>query len=387
LLTNLELIAYIGALHSALLACALVFMPQGNSTSNRLLAGLLAVSGTYLLIAGIGNRPEFLACYLNELASWMALSFGPLLWLYVCSITDASFTFRVKQWLHLLPTVPCLLLISYDLESGFCASTPNRTVGMLITILVVVSMTVYCLLSLAELKRHRQDVEQVVSTVEWNYVFWLRIFVGAIFAFIAFGIVGAVLWELQAMPLFGTGLRIAVFNYLLCYLVVVEALFHPEIFSGRYLELLRLKEQHLSDTAVQAAGEPAERPSSKYQRSGLSEEAMNDYWLRARQHLDDHQLYLHPEMRISLLADGMGVSINHLSQAINVAGGTSFYELINRYRIEHAKNLLNDSTQDYKSVIDIGMASGFNSQSAFYKAFNRIEGTTPARFRKSRAAT
>jgi AraC-like DNA-binding protein len=358
-------------------------MPEGNSTANRLLAALLIASGSYLLIAGIGNRPELLSCSLNALSSWIALSFGPLLWFYVRSITDAGFRFRSRECLHLLPTLPCFLLSVYDLRGVFCDAPPSSAIGTVITVLVIVSLSTYSILSLVRLNRHRQDIKQVVSSVEWNYVIWLRLFIGAIFAYIAFGIIGAVLWEIRAAPLLGAGLRIAVFNYLLCYLVVAEALFHPEIFSKRYRELLRLKEKRLIDPNDQSSERSAENTSTKYQRSGLSNEALNDYWRRANQHLDTHQLYLQPDLRISVLADSMEVSINHLSQAINVVGGTSFYDVINKYRIEHAKTLLNDSAKDYKSVIDIGMDSGFNSQSAFYKAFNRVEGTTPARYRKA----
>ena len=60
--------------------------------------------------------------------------------------------------------------------------------------------------------------------------------------------------------------------------------------------------------------------------------------------------------------------------------GKSFYELVNDYRITHAKGLLRTS---HMTVLDIAYASGFNTKSAFYNAFKEFVDQTPTNYRKS----
>ena len=58
----------------------------------------------------------------------------------------------------------------------------------------------------------------------------------------------------------------------------------------------------------------------------------------------------------------------------------NFTDYINEYRIEEAKQLIQDNS--LYTIEAIGNQSGFNSKSAFYKAFKKITNTTPAKFKK-----
>ena len=57
---------------------------------------------------------------------------------------------------------------------------------------------------------------------------------------------------------------------------------------------------------------------------------------------------------------------------------------VNQYRIEHAKALLSHHEHKNESVLDIAFMVGFNSNSAFYSAFRKAVGQSPAQFRRSR---
>ena len=66
---------------------------------------------------------------------------------------------------------------------------------------------------------------------------------------------------------------------------------------------------------------------------------------------------------------------------LSSGGDSSFFDLVNDYRIEYAKTLL-EKYQDQKvTVIAIAMESGFNSKTSFYLQFRKRTGTTPAKFR------
>jgi AraC-like DNA-binding protein len=60
----------------------------------------------------------------------------------------------------------------------------------------------------------------------------------------------------------------------------------------------------------------------------------------------------------------------------------SFYDYINQYRIEEAKNKLSSSISNNLSysISDIAYQCGFNNRVSFYKAFKKITRTTPTEF-------
>jgi AraC-like DNA-binding protein len=76
-------------------------------------------------------------------------------------------------------------------------------------------------------------------------------------------------------------------------------------------------------------------------------------------------------------------SVNHLSQVINSGFGVSFFDYLNQYRIEHAKELLTTLDGQSNAILNIAFTVGFNSNSAFYAAFKKYVGQTPAQYRRS----
>ncbi len=94
------------------------------------------------------------------------------------------------------------------------------------------------------------------------------------------------------------------------------------------------------------------------------------------------QVFLRSDLTLPKLAKTVGCSVNHLSQVINSGFEMSFFDYLNRYRIDYAKELL--STSDFQSgaILNIAFTVGFNSNSAFYAAFKKRVGKTPAQYRR-----
>jgi AraC-like DNA-binding protein len=124
-------------------------------------------------------------------------------------------------------------------------------------------------------------------------------------------------------------------------------------------------------------------PGRKYAKSGLTGSRLREYKLCLEQVMNRQKLYLQSGLTLPQLAETVGCSVNHLSQVINAGFGVSFFDLINSYRVEHAKWLLND-LDEHGAVLKIAFSVGFNSNSAFYAAFKKHVGMTPAQYRRSR---
>lgn len=123
----------------------------------------------------------------------------------------------------------------------------------------------------------------------------------------------------------------------------------------------------------------------KYAKSGLNNGRLLEYKRRLKTIMESQNTYLQPDLTLPRLAKTMECSVNHLSQVINAGFGMSFFDYVNRYRIDHAKVLLSNADAEGGAVLDIAFKVGFNSNSAFYAAFKKYVGLTPAQYRRSQA--
>ncbi len=120
----------------------------------------------------------------------------------------------------------------------------------------------------------------------------------------------------------------------------------------------------------------------KYAKSRLSTRRLNEYKDRLSQIMQCEQAYLKPDLTLPKLAATVGCSVNHLSQVINSGLGISFFDYLNQHRIEYAKELLSEHDPHRRAILSIAFAAGFNSNSAFYAAFRKNSGLTPAQYRR-----
>lgn len=92
--------------------------------------------------------------------------------------------------------------------------------------------------------------------------------------------------------------------------------------------------------------------------------------------------YLNPELSLEMLASGVELSAGYVSQIINKKEKSNFYDFINRYRVEEAKELMANKKFNHYSLLAIGQEAGFNSKTTFNNAFKRYAGVTPSQFKK-----
>ena len=127
---------------------------------------------------------------------------------------------------------------------------------------------------------------------------------------------------------------------------------------------------------------PGNAPAQKYAKSGLTGHQLARHKQSLEQIMQSRQEYLRPDLTLPKLASAVGCSVNNLSQVINSGFGTSFFDYLNRYRVEHARKLLANSDGHSSAILHIAFTVGFNSNSAFYSAFKKNVGMTPAQYRQ-----
>ena len=131
------------------------------------------------------------------------------------------------------------------------------------------------------------------------------------------------------------------------------------------------------------AGDKSKR---KYAKSGLDSAQMEKYTRQLTTLMDCEKVYLESDLTLLKLAEQVGCSVNHLSQAVNSGFGMSFFDFLNSYRVEEAKSMLGKNSPQSPAILEVSFAVGFNSNSAFYSAFKKVTGQTPAQYRRSSLA-
>ena len=95
-----------------------------------------------------------------------------------------------------------------------------------------------------------------------------------------------------------------------------------------------------------------------------------------------HHPYTNPELKLDELAAQLSLPPKTLSATINQHYKNNFCEFINAHRVVAAKARLADPAQTHKTVLDISCDVGFNSKSAFNRAFKKETLMTPLAYRK-----
>ncbi|MEJ8801854.1 helix-turn-helix domain-containing protein [Pontibacter sp. H249] len=119
----------------------------------------------------------------------------------------------------------------------------------------------------------------------------------------------------------------------------------------------------------------------KYEKSALSQEAKQDL-LQKLKTAEAEKFYIQPSASLPALAKQLHTSPHYLSQALNECLGKSFFEYLAELRIQEAKSILANASQQHLKIEEVAEQTGYLSKSAFSAAFKKHTGQTPGEYRK-----
>jgi len=120
-------------------------------------------------------------------------------------------------------------------------------------------------------------------------------------------------------------------------------------------------------------------PDGKYLKSSLSNHDRTRIQRKINETMENDQLYLRSGLTLSMLGDQIGEKIHYVSQVINQDFSMSFFDLINKYRIDEAKRIFQEGKK--RSIADVAEIVGFNSKSTFNLAFKKYVNMTPSQYK------
>ena len=124
------------------------------------------------------------------------------------------------------------------------------------------------------------------------------------------------------------------------------------------------------------------KAGEQYAKVNLPDETRIKYAKTLEDYMDKEQAFLEEDLSVLLISKELDISPHHLSMTINIEFGQNFYNYVNRHRIRYAEKLLSAPQESEESILMIVYRSGFQSKTAFNKAFKSLTGTTPSEYRK-----
>lgn len=314
--------------------------------------------------------------HLIRVAEPFVFMYGPLLYLYVRSLTKNLISWR--SLLHFIPFVLALIItIPFFLKSGpekiaFVESYFKQPELIpeafgIVTIRLFHLLT-YILLSFYLLKKYKAQLLNQFSNIEKISFDWLRKLL------IGFAILVGASWLMYSLILGG-------WISLLDSNIISSALVAIVIYTIGYMGFRHMR---LRMEAKYAHLEPlTEAPVSlKVPESPFDETHTLRVQKKLNELMNDQKLYTQPDLSLKSLAEQVGIQAYQLSQFLNRELNQTFFDYVNQYRIEEVKRLLASPSQKQYTIFALAMDAGFNSKSSFNEAFKRYTGKTPSAYRK-----
>jgi AraC-like DNA-binding protein len=320
-----------------------------------------------------------------------ALVMGPLLYLYIISITNYTYRLRRKDWVHFIPeALYCLWrLVSFvgdKLVLGHPFFVSNKTdpdFNEGYSYLWLLSLISYLWASLRYYRQYKRFIDFEVSFTDRVNLGWIK---NILYSFILLTIVTIVL---KVLSLFWDLEYWTSWYFFLCFGLIVYYLaihgYKYQAYAARKIKfdpILLLDYEPRPPAPVQETTEtPGDVPSGDQGYDPVADNAGLEEWAdKLTQLMITEKAYLDPEITLSELSKRLKTNTSVLSRVINQFFEKGFNDYINGYRVEDVKRRMEDKSYRNQTLLSMGYDAGFNSKSTFNRAFKKAVGISPKEY-------
>lgn len=140
-------------------------------------------------------------------------------------------------------------------------------------------------------------------------------------------------------------------------------------------------EQAFIDQSQEQWREETEEKKEKYAKVRVDEQELKQIYERMDHYFKTEQPYLNPEFRLKDIAQVLDVSSSVLSQVFTLYAKESYYDYVNRHRLEVFKQMIAEGRHHQLTIAALSEQCGFK-RSSFFSTFRKMEGITPYEFIK-----
>jgi len=366
----------IGGIFATLLILFLLIKSEQKALPQKLLILFFAILFCFLLNNYAENHNIPILFVFTFLISFcIEVLLGPLIYLYIKSLFEDNEKLLRKNWLHFIPlvlhtiflTIPMLIYIFKDEYPFSYIEYLNENSAYVIATLMVY-LLIYFLVSLKLFHKYRNAMQLNYSSIDESNFRWVKnMLIGAIIIsciellinlyeiFIA-----ELHWETGNITLVSVIIWIGYLGY---YGVNQTKVLLPDFLIKNEPVANSTKEK---STALSSLS-PADKKALETQLENL---------------LQTEKPYLDEDLTLGKLAEMVHTTDKKLSGFLNQEMKTTFYDLINKYRVDAVKKKLDSREFEKLTLLGIAYESGFKSKTSFNRIFKRETGLSPSEYKK-----
>lgn len=375
-MTALAIANAVGAVLAAFLALRMWLLPAEQRAAAATFGLFTFVAAVFLgevaLLAGVG----FDVRWWHDLTNLCVPAIAPAFYLYARAVTEPEYRWRPAQLGHFAVSFFFLglqlLAWAMPAEGGEpAAGHVDRRAELLLLGLVDANLLVYATLAFRRIWKHRRELSERAQE-GWTHplrglpafagFLWLVIFLSAVGDFTA--------WPLFGSMIGGAGGVFAIF-------VVLWNLTLPSrLTAGEVPQTLppMAEENQAESRSDEGVADARSSPLKPEEAVRLGE--------KLRRSLETERLFLDASLSLQGLAERLDTTRHKLSPAFRKTYGGTFHQVIGRFRVRHAAELLRSGEGKVQTIAAIASASGFNTLSAFNAAFRSEFGMAPSEYRR-----
>lgn len=360
-----EALIFVSGIIGIGLASILYFSKRYQGSANNLLSVFL-VSYSLLIIRNIiqsqGLMVEFESIYM--LSNGFIPLIGPAIFLYARTLSHNSEKKSRPIYIHFLLAflyfIILIIAVAFDIKSDEDIAQYSWlvVVATIIQLAVACHLIGYIIAAIVTINLYHKRLLGQCSNVDALKLNWLGyLLTSIVLLFVVWSsIFGA---DIKVLGIEPSHMLVEVFwliMSILVYWIGAYSLFHPEILTFAVVEDKDIKQR-------------------------LPESELASHCQNLDNHMKINKPYLDPSLTLNTLAAQLNLNPKLLSQIINTGTKYSFYEYINRQRIEAVKNILRQPDNKTLKLEGVAYDSGIKSSSTFNRLFKKYVNMTPREYR------
>jgi len=299
----------------------------------------------------------------------------PFLFVYAKSLAVSDYTLKPQQLVHLVPlllmgisTLPLLRLNPSEQSRVAYGSGEDLALVALPMLVLVISSAFYLWATYQTIRKHKRAIRETFSFGEKINLTWIQA--------IVYSFTGLFLLILLVFTMLSIRqLNVAITDYILFAGLVIIIFFIG--FRG-------YRQAKVYSFPVSENGQDMGEHQDPGEKTAPRTEIRNadDLLDSLKSVMQTEKPYLDPELTIYTLAKLLEIPSHQLSRLLNTHMNQSFFEFVNRYRVDEFRNLLLTHEYRHYSILAIALEAGFNSKASFNRIFKNMTGLTPTEYKK-----
>jgi len=285
-----------------------------------------------------------------------------IFYLSVLFYTNPIFKFKISDIKYGI--IPILFLINL-LLLNFGELENKEALNIVFITLILVQALFYTGFSYYTIRKHQKKIQQFSANTEGIDLNWLEYIILTIFIVNLIYVIYNLSYNSHSLNAF---INLAFLSVV--YFVGYYSLKQKEIYPIE----AKIREEIIHITE--------DSETEEIKKKLISDDEHNRIKIELDKLMQTQKPYLDSELNLIKLSELLSVSTHHLSYVINTGFNKNFFQYVNEYRIEYAKDLLKDDKNSKLSILGIAYEAGFNSKTSFNITFKKLTNQTPSEFKK-----